>query len=181
MRLTYAWLTKRLFLIIKWVQKRVYGNVREFLPWDFQEMRQVAHFYTTSTEITIEIKKEIGSKLGRQRKAVYNKSSNMKQGASETGIKTIKKIKNNNQIYYQQNKKVILDTLHQYYEDNSYLVKSKSRKYRAKNRDVIQTRKSQHFAQSRHKIREKQHNYCDRNVDFIIEKRRIINKQKKIK
>ena len=119
------------------------------------------------------------SKLGSKRKAVYNKSSNIKWGESETGIKTSKKRKSDNQIYYQQNKKVILDTLHQYNEDNSDLIKSKSRKYRAENKDVIQTRKSQHYAQSRHKIREKQHNYYDKNVDFIIEKRRISNKQKK--
>ena len=59
------------------------------------------------------------------------------------------------------------------------MIKSKSRKYRAKNKDVIQTKKSQHFAQSRHKIREKQRHYYDKNVDFIIEKRRINNKQKK--
>ena len=36
-----------------------------------------------------------------------------------------------------------------------------------------------HYAQSRHKIREKQRNYYDKNVDFIIEKRRISNKQTK--
>ena len=59
------------------------------------------------------------------------------------------------------------------------MIKSKSRKYTAENKDVIQIRKSQHYAQSRHKIREKQHNYYDKNVDFIIEKRRISNKQKK--
>ena len=59
------------------------------------------------------------------------------------------------------------------------MIKSKSRKYRAKNKDVIQAKKSQHFAQSRHKIREKQRHYYDKNVDFIIEKRRISNKQKK--
>ena len=46
-----------------------------------------------SIEVTTEIKKEIVSKLGRKRKAVYNKSSNMKQGESETGIKNSKKRK----------------------------------------------------------------------------------------
>ena len=73
--------------------------------------------------MTTEIKKEIVSKLGRKRKAAYNKSSNMKRGESETS----RKRKNDSQIYYQQNKKIILDTLHQYYEDNSDLIKSKSR------------------------------------------------------
>ena len=63
----------------------------------------------------------------------------MERGESETGIKTSKKRKNDNQIYYQQNKKIILDALHQYYEDNSNSVKSKSRKYRAENKDAIQT------------------------------------------
>ena len=61
-----------------------------------------------SIEITNEIKKEIVSKLGRKRKAVYSKSSNMKRDESEFGIKTSKKSKNDNQIYYQQNQKVIL-------------------------------------------------------------------------
>ena len=46
-----------------------------------------------SIEITIEIKKEIVSKLGLKCKAVYNKSSNMKRGESETGTKTSKKRK----------------------------------------------------------------------------------------
>ena len=44
-----------------------------------------------SIEITDEIKNEIVSKLGRRRKAVCNKSSNMKQQEAETGIKTWKK------------------------------------------------------------------------------------------
>ena len=44
-----------------------------------------------SIEINTEIKKEIVSKLGRKRKAVYNKSSNMKRGESKTGTKTSKK------------------------------------------------------------------------------------------
>ena len=44
-----------------------------------------------SIEVTTEIKKEIVSKLGRKRKAVYNKSSNMKQGESETVKKASKK------------------------------------------------------------------------------------------
>ena len=90
-----------------------------------------------------------------------------------------KKEKNDNQIYSQQNKKIILDALHQYYEDSSDLIKSKSRKYTPEHKDVILTRKSQHYAQSRHQICEKQHNYQDKNVDLIIEKRRISNKQKK--
>ena len=46
-----------------------------------------------SIEITNEVKKEIVSKLGRKRKAVYNKSFNMKRGESETEIKTSKKKK----------------------------------------------------------------------------------------
>ena len=58
------------------------------------------------------------------------------------------------------------------------MIKSKSRKYRVENKDAIQTRKNEHYAQSRHKIRKKQHNYYEKNVDFIIEKRRISNKQK---
>lgn len=33
------------------------------------------------------------SKLGRKRKAIYNKSSNMKRGESETGMETSKKRK----------------------------------------------------------------------------------------
>ena len=103
----------------------------------------------------------------------------MKRGESETGIKTSKKRKNDNQIYYQQNKKIILDALYQYYEDNSDLIKSKNRKYRAQNKYAIQTRKSRHYAQRRHKICEKQRNYYDKNEDFIIEKRRISNKQKR--
>ena len=64
-------------------------------------------------EITNEIKKEIVTKLGCKRKTVYSKFSNMKQGESETGIKTSKKRKNDNQIYDQQNnKKKALDALH---------------------------------------------------------------------
>ena len=92
-----------------------------------------------------------------------------------------KKEKNDNHLYSQQNKKIILDALHQYYEDSSDLIKSKSRKYTPEHKDVILTRKSQHYAQSRHQICEKQHNYQDKNVDLIIEKRRISNKQKKKK
>ena len=114
-----------------------------------------------SIEKTNEIKKEIVRKLGRKRKAVNNKSFNMTRGESETGKKISIKRKNDNQIYYQQNKKIILDALLQYYEDYCDLIKSKSGKYRVENKDVIQTRKSQHYAQSRHKICEKQRNYYD--------------------
>ena len=68
-------------------------------------------------------------KLGRKRKAVHKKFYNMKQRDSETGIKTSKRRKNDNQIYYQQSKKTILDALHhQYYEDNTDLIKNKSGK-----------------------------------------------------
>ena len=56
-----------------------------------------------SIEITNEIKNEIASPLGCKHKVLYNKSSNMKKGESEAGIKMLKK--NYNQIYYQQNKK----------------------------------------------------------------------------
>ena len=58
-----------------------------------------------SIEMTTEIKKEIVSKLGCKRKTVYNKSSNMKRGESEAGIKTSRKGKNDNEIYYHQKKK----------------------------------------------------------------------------
>ena len=69
------------------------------------------------------------SKLRRKCKAVYNKSSNIKRGESETGINLGKKENNDNQIYFQQNnKKNFLDALHQYYEDNIDLIKIKSRK-----------------------------------------------------
>lgn len=43
-----------------------------------------------SIEITDEIKNETMSKLGRRRKAIYNKSSNMKQQELKLGIKTSK-------------------------------------------------------------------------------------------
>ena len=69
------------------------------------------------------------SKLRRKCKAVYNKSSNIKRVEAETGINLGKKENNDNQIYFQQNnKKIFLDALHQYYEDNIDLSKIKSRK-----------------------------------------------------
>ena len=43
----------------------------------------------------------------------------------------------------------------------------------------MQTRKYQHYAQNRHKVCEKQGNYYDKNVDFILEKRKISNIRKK--
>ena len=58
-----------------------------------------------SIEITNEIKNQISRKLGCIRKALYNKSSNMKQIESECGIKSSRKIKNDDQIHSQQNKK----------------------------------------------------------------------------
>ena len=109
---------------------------------------------------------KILSKSGRKRKIVYKKSSYIKQDESETGIKTSKTRKNDNQVYYQQNKKIILDALHQYYEGNSDLIKSRSRKYRVGDKDVIQTRKSQHYAQIRHKICEKLRNYYEKKCRF---------------
>ena len=42
----------------------------------------------------------------------------------------------------------------------------------------MQTRKSQHYPQRRKKIFEKQRNYYDKNVDFLIEKKRFSNKPK---
>ena len=35
------------FLAIKWIQKRIHGNGRIFLPWDRLKVRQVAAFCTT--------------------------------------------------------------------------------------------------------------------------------------
>ena len=61
------------------------------------------------------------------------------------------------------------------------MIKSKSRKYRAENKDVMQTRKSQHYPQRRKKIFEKQRNYYDKNVDFLIEKKKdLVTNQKTI-
>ena len=34
-------------LVIKWVQKRVYGNAKEFFPCDFMKTSQMNHYYTT--------------------------------------------------------------------------------------------------------------------------------------
>ena len=68
------------------------------------------------------------------------KSSNMKQLGLKTGIKTSKKRKMINKFTIIKIKKT-----HQYYEDNSALIKTKSRNYRAENKDFIQSQKSQHY------------------------------------
>ena len=38
-------------LVIKWVQKRVYGNAKEFFPCDFMKASQTNHYYTTCVQL----------------------------------------------------------------------------------------------------------------------------------
>ena len=40
-----------LFFSDKWVQKRVYGNAKEFFPCDFMKASQTNHYYTTCVQL----------------------------------------------------------------------------------------------------------------------------------
>ena len=79
------------------------------------------------------------SKLGCKRKAVYNKSSKIKQRESETGIKTSEQRKKMiTEVTISKFKKQFWMYYITCYENNGDLIKNKCAEYRVQNKDLKQ-------------------------------------------